>query len=65
MDEKSRQIVRDFFTEVEWDIIQEALDDYQVDEVDGDTVDSAFKKLTSLWSDPTWEERRKWNAVQP
>jgi hypothetical protein len=65
MDEKSRQIVRDFFTEEEWDVIDSALDNYQVDEVEAEYVKAVYKKLTALWEDSFANERMHWNAVQP
>jgi len=65
MDEKSRQIVRDFFAEEEWDVIEFALDNHQVGEVEAEYVKAVYKKLTALWEDSSANERRHWNAVQP
>jgi hypothetical protein len=61
MDEKSRQIVRDFFTEEEWDVIHSALVQWWGLKGLADSAD----KLTDLWADSFAEERRHWNAVQP
>ena len=62
MDEKSRQIVRDFFTEEEWDVIDSALVQWWCMTGRGKAL---ANKLTALWEDSFAEERRHWNAVQP